>query len=226
MDKDTVTDKQDKLLNYILKSNREQANDLVDEWASTHSYRQAIFELLEPALVKFGEKWNTNEGSSLAMGYVAGKIAEDIMTKASVENPKTATHKTKGPVVIGNIEDDFHSLGRKMVVTFLRANGWEVFDLGNDVLAEEFIDKAIEVGAKVVGASAMMYTTAINIKTLRNEIDRRGLKGKIQLAVGGAVFILRPELVQEVGGDGTAKNALVASDLVKNLLEQAEKFWS
>lgn len=73
----------------------------------------------------------------------------------------------------------------------------------------------------MIGVSAMMYTTALNIKSLRAEIDRRGLTGKIQLAVGGAVFVLRPDLVDEIGGDGTARNAMAAPALFDDLWEKA-----
>ena len=46
-------------------------------------------------------------------------------------------------MILGNIEDDFHALGRRIVCTFLHAQGWEVIDLGNDVLAKEFPDAVI-----------------------------------------------------------------------------------
>ena len=125
--------------------------------------------------------------------------------------------EAKGPVVMGNIEDDYHPLGRKMVVAFLRVAGWKVLDLGNDVMPKKFVDTALEAGACIIGASAMMYTNAMNIKKIREEIDHRGLTGYLQLAVGGAVFKLRPELVQEVGGDGTAGDATKAPALMDEL---------
>lgn len=78
-----------------------------------------------------------------------------------------------------------------MVSSFLQIAGWEVIDLGVDVPAGIFVDKAIEHGSLVIGASAMMYSTAKNIKKLKFELENRGLSGKIQLAVGGAVFRLK-----------------------------------
>ncbi|MEW8228217.1 MAG: cobalamin-dependent protein, partial [Candidatus Thiodiazotropha endolucinida] len=81
----------------------------------------------------------------------------------------------------------------------------------------------VEVDAKVVGVSAMMLTTALNIKKVREEINRRGLNKHIQLAVGGAIFTLRETLVDEVGGDGTCKTALGAHELFKSLWAKAEE---
>jgi methylmalonyl-CoA mutase cobalamin-binding domain/chain len=118
---------------------------------------------------------------------------------------------------MGNIEDDYHSLGRKLVTIFLRTAGWRVIDLGNDVRAEEFVDAAVANEAKIIGVSAMMLTTAKNIRNVRHEIDSRGFSGSIKLAVGGAIFKMRPELVVEVGGDGTVASAVDAPRLMAQL---------
>jgi methanogenic corrinoid protein MtbC1 len=67
----------------------------------------------------------------------------------------------------------------------------------------------------------MLMTTALNIKRLREEIVRRGLGQRIQLAVGGAVFQVCPGLAEEVGGDGTASNALEAGRLFDRLWEKS-----
>jgi methylmalonyl-CoA mutase cobalamin-binding domain/chain len=214
---------QNQLLDHMLSADRKGAIALVDSWALNHTYEQAVNELLEPVLRKFGDIWNSSEDVNLAQGYISAKVAEDIMLKAAnSRSPQNEKTSLKGPVVIGNIEDDYHSLGRKLVSTFLKADGWQVIDLGNDTLPKTFIKTALDYNAKVVGASAMMYVNAMNIKKLRAEIDQQGLNGKIQLAVGGAVFNLRPELAAEVGADGTASNALAASPLMTELWEKAE----
>ncbi len=201
----------------ILDADRQGAVGLIMDWARDHGRRQAVIEVLEPALVELGELWSGEAPMTLAHGYLAAKVAEDVLSAAREDEFGPADNLTKGPVVIGNIEDDYHALGRKMVCVFLRAAGWQVVDLGNDVPAETFVDKAVEVGARVVGASAMMHTTAENILRLREQIDARGLRGRLQMAVGGAIFNLRPSLVDEVGGDGTAYNALAVPGLMDRL---------
>jgi methanogenic corrinoid protein MtbC1 len=203
------------LFDLMLKAERERAVALLVAHAASHGFQSAVSDVLEPALERLGDEW-FRERISLAQGYVAGKIAEDILT-AAASVPGDLKLDVKGPVVLGNIEDDFHSLGRKMVGVFLRAAGWKVIDLGNDVLPGEFVDQALAHGARVIGVSAMMLTTAGNIRDLRTELDSRGLSGKIRLAVGGAVFKLRPELVDEVGGDGSAPSAIQAPALIERL---------
>lgn len=182
--------------------------------------RDLITEVLDPAMIQLGEQWN-KETISLSQAFVASKIAEDILHRC-LPDITAAVKSGKGPVVIGNIEEDFHSLGRRIVSSFLSAFGWEVHDLGNDVLAEQFIDKALEVNAPIIGVSAMMQTTALNIRKVRDLLDKRGLSGKIKLAVGGAVFNWRPQLVEEVGGDGTVQNAIEVDTLFTRLKAEAE----
>lgn len=212
------------LIEKIQKADRKGANVLLDAWVAEHGAERLLQEILEPTMLRIGEEWQTHETFTLAQAYVASKVAEDVLLKIAAARKQSEDHEAnKGPVVIGNIEGDFHALGRKMVVTFLHVEGWIVHDLGNDVPPATFVDKAIEVGARVIGASAMTMTTARNIKFLREEIDRRGLTGKIQLAVGGAVFLVSPRLVKEVGGDGTSTNALNAPAMFERLWEQSVK---
>jgi len=215
------------IIKAIRCADRAGANLIIDTWAAGHSYEAAVMDLLTPTLESFGELWASAGGeSSLAQGYVASKIAEDVLAKVLEERRKTNADVplSKGAVVVGNVQDDYHPLGRKMISAFLRFSGWEVHDLGVDVSPEEFLDKAESLGARVIGASAMMYSTARNIGNLREEIDRRGFTGRIQLAVGGAVFKLRPELVAEFGGDGTAASALSASPLFDDLWNRSLAF--
>lgn len=210
-----------KMMDAMMKADRAGAADLVGralaEGIPPHDF---VTTILDPALVRLGDLWE-QESASLAQTFVAAKIAEDALKRCLPDGGGSPPTAPKGRVVIGNIEDDYHSLGRRIVVSFLQASGWEVHDLGNDVVAEQFVDKALEVGAVVVGASAMTQTTALNIRKLRAVLDARGLTGRIRLAVGGAVFNWRPDLVAEVGGDGTAKTAAGADNLCTRLQAEA-----
>lgn len=205
----------DDLFALVLDAERERAVSMLLEFAGDRGFHAAVNDLLEPVLERVGEAW-CRERISLAQGYVAGKIAEEVLLAAASSHGDLRLD-VKGPVVLGNVEDDYHSLGRKMVAVFLRAAGWKVIDMGNDVAAPDFVDAAVEHGARVIGVSAMMLTTAENIRAVRAELDARGLSGRIGLAVGGAVFKLRPELVHEVGGDGTVASAIQAPALFDRL---------
>jgi methylmalonyl-CoA mutase cobalamin-binding domain/chain len=199
------------------------AESILNDYARRTSYRAALSQLLEPVLTQIGSQWNAGKPTILAQSYLAAKLTERMLIGALEESPRVATTSADfGPAIVGNIEDDFHALGRKMVSTFLQAAGWEVQDLGNDVPPETFVRAARERNARVIGVSAMMYTTATNIRRLREAIDGAGLKDRVQLAVGGAVFNLRPELVAEVGGDGSTRTAISAPGLFEALAKRSQ----
>ncbi len=213
------------LLTAIQTADRAGASTIIQDWAEGHTFSRVVPDLLSPVLETFGEIWATGHGGvSLATGYVASKVAEDVLSRLLQEAASNGrTEPVRGPLILGNVEDDFHPLGRRMVVAFLQTNGWDVRDLGVDISASQFVDAAEEAGARVIGASAIMYTTAKNVVKVRKEIDQRGLTGRIQLAVGGAVFKLRPELVKDLGADGTTPSAVGASALFEELWQRSAR---
>ncbi len=209
------------LVALIKQADRAGANALLDQWAEQYGYEQMFKIILEPALVIIGDTI-TAELSTLAQAYVAAKVAEDMLNKITrLAQEKDGAQPVRGPIVLGNAEEDFHAMGRRMVATMLRSKGWVVCDLGNDVTAAEFVDKAVEIDARVIGVSAMTMTTANNIREVRRELDARGLSGRIQLAAGGAVFLVVPDLFARVGADGTSSSMFDAPRLFEQLWQKA-----
>jgi trimethylamine corrinoid protein len=118
-------------------------------------------------------------------------IASDAMT-AAVEILEAALPEDKqqeklGVIVIGTVEGDIHDIGKGIIVTMLRVHGYEVHDLGRDVPIDEFVNKARELSADVVGSSAMMTTTQIGQRKLEEALKQAGLRDKVKTMVGGAV---------------------------------------
>lgn len=216
-----LADVRQSLVALIRQADRTGANALLDLCSSRHGYEQVFKLVLEPALYTIGESIS-GEKYALAQAYVAAKVAEGMLSKAiSPFDGNSATGPAKGHAVLGNAEGDFHALGRRMVATMLRANGWVIDDLGNDVPANEFVDKALESGARIIGVSAMTMSAAQAIRDVRREIGMRGLSGRMQLAVGGAVFVVMPTLLDEVGGDGTAPSMFEAPRLFERLWQRS-----
>jgi methanogenic corrinoid protein MtbC1 len=208
------------LLEAVRYGDTKSGFQLIEGWKVAHADANMMIQVIEPFLKRVGREWQSRQ-LSLAQTYLASKLAEDAIELFASGKKYNAT--LKGPVVIGNTEEDFHGLGRRLVAAFLKANNWEVLDMGNDVAADDFVEAACQANSHVIAVSAMMYTTALNIKKIRQAIDERGLSACIKLAVGGAVFRLRPELVREVGGDGSALTALDAHKLIEHLWNIALK---
>ena len=211
-------DKQEIIAGLISEGDKDGAVQLLFSWTHESSFKDVIFNILEPMLVKWGKLWMSGK-LSLAHGYLSGKVAEEFYLMAANDPEFSSSAKqSKGTIVLGNVEDDYHPLGRRLVGIYAQAAGWKIIDLGTDVLAELFVETAIKNQADIIAVSAMMFTTAKNIIKIREELERKNLSGKIKLAVGGAIFKLRPELVAEVGGDGSADTAINAPDLFDSLI--------
>ncbi len=197
---------------------------LLGSIAATYGYDALVLDVFEPLLTTIGERMRRNE-IPLAQSYMFSALAEEMMdTYGAVSGGATPEGAPlKGPVVMANIEDDCHPLGRKIVSSLLRIHGWQVYDLGIDVEAETIVDEAIKTGASAIGVSAMIFSTAENIIRVRRAIDASGYNNRIRLVVGGAVFRLRPELVEEVGADATAPNAFSALAIFDALEKQRGK---
>jgi trimethylamine corrinoid protein len=118
-------------------------------------------------------------------------IASDAMTVAveilEAALPRDRQQESLGIIVIGTVEGDIHDIGKGIMVTILRVHGYEVHDLGRDVPIEDFVKKAQEVNADVIGSSAMMTTTQIGQKKLEQALKNAGLRDKVKTMVGGAV---------------------------------------
>ena len=121
-----------------------------------------------------------------------------------------------GKVVIGTVQGDIHEIGKTLVATMLAAAGFEVYDLGVDVSAQQFLDKVREVGADVLGLSALLTTTILNQETVILTLKEAGLRDEVKVIIGGVPA--SPEWAEEIGADAYAENATEAVEVVKQLV--------
>jgi 5-methyltetrahydrofolate--homocysteine methyltransferase len=92
-----------------------------------------------------------------------------------------------------------------------------VLDLGKDVDARVIVSKARETGAQIVGLSALMTTTMVEMKNVINLAKREGLNCRFM--IGGAA--VNAAFAGEIGADGYAEDANKAVKLAKELVEQS-----
>ena len=117
------------------------------------------------------------------------------------------TLEKKGIVVIGTVEGDMHEIGKFIVITVLQAQGFEVHDLGIDVNALDFVKKAEEVKADIIGSSSLMTTTMPKQREIIAILEAKGLRDKYHVILGGAP--VTQEWVDESGADSWGENANV-----------------
>lgn len=111
---------------------------------------------------------------------------------------ETGQAQHRGTFVLGTVAGDLHDIGKNIVGMVLEGNGWKVVDLGADVPAEKFITAAKENPDSIIGMSALLTTTMINMEAAIKKIKSATPRTKI--FVGGAP--LTQNFSDKIGADG------------------------
>lgn len=149
----------------------------------------------------------------LLMSADAAKAAFDEI-KASIPAEANGSEK-KNKVVIATVKGDIHDIGKNIVKVLLENYGFDVIDLGKDVDPEIIVDTAIKEKVKLVGLSALMTTTVVNMEETIRLLRKRYPECKVM--VGGAV--MTQDYADRIGADSYAKDAMGA-------VRYAEKLFS
>jgi 5-methyltetrahydrofolate--homocysteine methyltransferase len=123
---------------------------------------------------------------------------------------------TKGLIIIGTVEGDVHDIGKNLVAMFEEGAGFEVHNLGRDVPASEFVEKAKELRPDIVGLSAMMSTSMENMRDVIEAFKKDGLRDSVSFIIGGAA--VTEEFAREIGADGYAEDAAKTIRLCEKLM--------
>ena len=115
------------------------------------------------------------------------------------------THSQKGKILIVTVEGDVHDIGKTIVVSLFKANGFEVLDLGRDVATDKIIEEAVSFDADIIGTSALLATTMARQKSLEQNLKKSGLKKRFKAMVGSAPCTQR--WADRIGSDAYAQDA-------------------
>ncbi|MDD5034657.1 MAG: cobalamin-dependent protein [Methylococcaceae bacterium] len=174
---------------------------------------QVIEELIVPALEQLGEKWNAGQ-IALSQIYMSSRICEDMVERVL---PSMASgrkgHRHLAIVVLS----DYHLLGKRIVLSVMRASGFDIFDYGRmDV--DELVERVLADEVKILLISVLMLPAALKVKELRSALDAKG--SRVRIAVGGAPFLFDPDLWREVGADAMGRTAADAVAIVHRWMEE------
>ncbi|MCM2316215.1 MAG: cobalamin-dependent protein [Thermoanaerobaculia bacterium] len=163
---------------------------------------------------RVGDLWDEGEYflPELVQGAEAMKAAMDVIRPAL-----QAAHQqqsTKGCIVIGTVEGDLHDIGKGLVAVLLSANGFEVHDLGASVSIAAFLEKAEEVDADIVAASALLTTTMEVQARLVEAVNTAGGRTR-RVLLGGAPT---SRAWAERLGAAHAENAIHAVEVAEELM--------
>ncbi len=148
----------------------------------------------------------------LIISAKAMQNAADIINAAIPENDR----QVQGRFLIGTVEGDVHDIGKAIVVSLLKASGFEVKDLGRDVSTDRFIKEADDFKADIIGTSSLLTTTMPAQQKLEEALKKAGLKERYKTMVGGAPVTQR--WANKIGADAFAENASACVRLAKELI--------
>ena len=118
-------------------------------------------------------------------------------------------------IIIGTAEGDIHDIGKNLVGMMLEGAGFEVVDLGVGVKPEQFVEKAVEEKADIIGVSALLTTTMMSMAEVVRLKNEKGLSS-LKVIIGGAPVSL--DFCKEIGADAYGVDAMDAVVKVKELM--------
>ncbi len=205
-----------KIAGEVQQGNSENVVELVKGALSSGTSAEAILNQgLVNGMTIVSEKFKNNE-CFIPEVLVSAKA---MNLGLQVLKPRLAETNVKplGKVVMGTIQGDLHDIGKNITAMLLRGAGFEVIDLGADVPIGKFIETARKEKADMVGMSALLITTMVNMKPVIEGLKEAGLKDDIKVIVGGAP--VTRDYAEQIGADGYAEDAASGVDVAKQLLK-------
>jgi dimethylamine corrinoid protein len=179
----------------------------------------ATMDGLAEGMMEAGDKFNQKEYfvPELLMCADALNAGLDILKPAIQASGRKS--EVKGSIVLGVVEGDVHDIGKNLVKLMFEVAGWTVYDLGKDVPLDKFVEEQIRTESNVVGISALMTTSMLNMPEVIKRL--RAKNPKVRIMIGGAP--VNPEVAEKYGADGYAKDAGTAVDEAMKLLKMLKE---
>lgn len=199
----------------IIKGFKDRAGELAGELLKTVSPLDIVNRDIIPALNIVGEGFENKTVylPQLLMSAEAAQGAFEVIKKHMAGSGKT---KRRGIFVLATVRGDIHDIGKNIVKLLLENYGFDVVDLGKDVLPEIIAEKVVELHAPFAGLSALMTTTVPAMEETIRLLKVRAPWCKT--VVGGAV--LTQEYADRIGADKYAKDAMETVRYAENIISQ------
>ena len=204
--KDTVLEMDESKAGFVLEEGRKAGITAVE----------LLQEGFSKGMNELGLRFGRGEAflPELLMASEVMLVVTDAVDKELSQSDRKA--QRMGTIVIGTVEGDVHDIGKSICVSMLKASGFEVCDLGKEVPAKAFVEKAKELHADIIASSALLTTTMPRQKEIEELLDAEGLKGKIKTMVGGAP--VTQEWADRIGANAYSKDAVECCEAAKRLV--------
>lgn len=199
----------------IIEADESAAMKVIEEAETVgFSLEELLRDGFSTAMRELGDRFASGEvflPELIFTSEVMKNVAAEIDSKL-----ETGETKKKGVMVIGTVAGDVHDIGKGIVASLVKTSGVQVYDLGREVPAEEFVAKAKEYDADVIGSSALLTTTMTEQKRIEELLEAEGIKSRFKTIVGGAPVTQR--WAEKIGADQYCEDASDTVNYVAKIL--------
>ena len=194
----------------LLSIDRIGANEILKETSNKWSSMEQLKYIVAPALERIGAGWERGQ-IALTQVYMAGRICEELVEKIL---PREAPDRKRQPNMAITVLKDYHLLGKRIVLSGLRASGYELKDYGRmDV--DELVEQTLKDQIELLFISTLMLPSALQVESVKKRLDHA--QSPVRIVVGGAPFRMDDNLWKAVGADAMGQDASDAVTLIDKL---------
>lgn len=181
---------------------------------------QQLESLLQEGMKGVGRRFETGE-YFLADLMMCGELFKDILEKISQGRETEMPKKKLGVILMGVMEGDIHDIGKDIVCQTLRAEGFQVIDLGVDVKPEKFLKAALECQPDIIAMTGVMGFCVDKMQQIIRLLEEHEIRNKVKVVVGGSC--MNQALCQALGADGYTVDPIENVVLCKKLMEKRKQ---
>lgn len=211
--------RREELVQYVKDGDSSNALTLVKELVNEVEAKEIIDDLTK-GMREVGESFEKSE-IFLPEMMLASETLIEMMSILKPLFKEKGGEEEKIKIVMATVKGDVHEIGKNIVSLVLKANGYEVVDLGKNVDPIDIINGAELNNAQVIGLSALMTTTMPSQKEVITMLKDKGMRDKFKVIVGGAP--VSSDWATEIEADGYAKDAFKAVKLVDDIVKKLEE---
>jgi len=195
----------DKLIRALMELRRDEVVAAVKSRAEKGEDPIQILDECRRGMIMVGDRFQRGE-YFLAELLLSAEIFKGAVAILEPYLAKARTPKPLGKVVLATLKGDIHDLGKNIVATLLRVQGFEVYDLGVDVAPAVVVEKVKETKPEFVGFSALITSAYPSMKEAAEMLKEAGLRDQIKLMVGGGGTT--PIVKEYIGADFQTTDAM------------------
>lgn len=206
---------EEELIKAIAELDEDRALEIVQELSDKMAALD-IINIAREGMQQVGDRFAAKE-YFLADLIFSAEIFQEIMKKLEPKLAVTDKSQYKGKIVIGTVKNDIHDIGKNIVVSLLRAAGFEVIDIGVDQPVEKFVEAVKSEQPQVLGLSGLLTIAIEEMKNTINAIEANGLRKNLKIIIGGGPM---DETVRDyVGADASTQDAVEGVNMIKEFID-------